>query len=60
MTRTRKLQARYTVSGLAGYRKTKVAPLLELTGNWFTKAGFVPGQLVRIEIQQGVLTIRPA
>ena len=59
MNRTRKIQARYTVSGLAGYRKTKVAPLLELTGNWFTEAGFVPGQLVSIEITDGVLTIRP-
>lgn len=58
-TRIKKVQSRYKVSGTVGNRKTSVLPSLELSGCWFTAAGFQPGQLVNIEIFEGVLTIRP-
>lgn len=57
--RTKKVQSRYKVSGAVGSRKTLVLPSLELSGAWFTAAGFRPGQLVNIEVLEGVLTIRP-
>ncbi|MCK8495847.1 type I toxin-antitoxin system SymE family toxin [Spirosoma sp. RP8] len=37
-----------------------VSPSLELSGNWFKAAGFAPGQLVSVETQDGVITIRAA
>jgi hypothetical protein len=60
MTRTKKIQSRYKVAGTVGNRKTSVSPSLELSGSWFQEAGFQPGQLVSITVQEGVLTIRPA
>ncbi|MBO0950866.1 SymE family type I addiction module toxin [Fibrella forsythiae] len=60
MIRTKKVQARYKVSGPTGYRKTKVLPSLDLTGEWFAAAGFIPGDLASITVQEGVITIRRA
>lgn len=59
MTRTKKIQSCYKVSGVVGRRVTRVWPSLELAGSWFQDAGFQPGQLVCIEVVEGVLTIRP-
>jgi len=59
MTRTRKVQTRHKVSGYVGQRKTKVSPVLELAGDWFRAAGFLPGQLVSIDVSSGLLIIRP-
>ncbi|WP_083421771.1 SymE family type I addiction module toxin [Arsenicibacter rosenii] len=58
MKRIRKIQARYKVSGAIGYRKTTVTPSLELAGNWFEKAGFLPNQLVNIVCEDGAIIIR--
>ena len=59
MTRTKKVQARYKVSGIVGHRRTTVTPSLELSGSWFEQAGFSPGQLASITVQDGVITIKP-
>lgn len=59
MQRTKKVQARYKVSGPAGWRKTTVQPSLELTGNWFEAAGFAPGQVVSIVCEAGQIIITP-
>ncbi|WP_354004301.1 SymE family type I addiction module toxin [Spirosoma liriopis] len=59
-SRTRKVQSRYKVSGTVGNRRMSVSPSLELSGNWFKAAGFAPGQLVSVETQDGVITIRAA
>lgn len=59
MIRTKKVQARYKVSGPIGHHKTLVIPSLELAGAWFTAAGFAPGQVASISVQDGVITIRP-
>lgn len=38
----------------------KEVPKLRLTGLWLEKAGFKPGQKVRVEIEPNQLTLKPA
>ena len=40
-------------------RRTKFFPSLLLAGNWFANAGFDVGQSVVVEVQNGMITIRP-
>ena len=40
--------------------RTKFFPSLLLAGNWFAEAGFNVGQSVTVEVQSGIITIRPA
>lgn len=38
--------------------KQKITASLRLTGNWLLYAGFRPGDVVTVEVQEGQLTIR--
>ncbi|MPR31810.1 SymE family type I addiction module toxin [Salmonirosea aquatica] len=40
--------------------RTRFFPSLLLAGNWFAEAGFDVGQSVTVEVQSGIITIRPA
>ncbi|QJW92497.1 type I addiction module toxin, SymE family (plasmid) [Spirosoma taeanense] len=59
-TRTKKVQAKYSITGSIGFKKTRIIPSLELSGDWFSAAGFAPGQLATIEVINGQITIKPA